>query len=209
MKIWGIRDKGNPVRVAIFLAEKGIDVPFEPVDLLAGAHKSPDYLAKNPVAQVPVLELDDGSCIAETIAICRYFERVQPEPALMGRGAVGEALVEMWQRRIEFNFYDSVRHAFRHSAPFMTVLEPVQVADWAALNRERIFAALDMMNHQLEQQPFLSGPDFTVADITAIFAFQLLSLLGISLPDHCTAVARWREKVLARPSVVSVLGEPA
>ena len=127
MKIWGAKNLGNPVRVAIFLAEKGVDVPFEPVDLFAGAHRDPAHRARNPVAQVPVLELDDGTCIAETIAICRYFERLHPEPALMGRGALGEALVEMWQRRIEFQFYDTARHAFRHSAPFMKRLEPVQI----------------------------------------------------------------------------------
>jgi glutathione S-transferase len=206
MKIWGNRTQGNPVRVAIFLAEKGIDVPFEPVDLFAGAHKSSDYLAKNPAAQVPVLELDDGTCISETVAICRYFERICPEPPLMGVGPVGEALVDMWQRRIEFQFYDAARHAFRHSAPFMQVLEPVQIAEWAALNRAKLLEALDMMDARLKDNRFIAGADFTVADITAILPFQILGLLEIKLPDHCRSVARWHEDVSARPSVASVIG---
>jgi glutathione S-transferase len=209
MKIWGTRNQGNPVRVAIFLAEKGIDVPFEPVDLFGGAHRSADHRARNPLAQVPVLELDDGTCISETIAICRYFERLHPEPPLMGVDPVGEAIVEMWQRRIEFQFYDAARHAFRHSAPFMKVLEPVQIGEWAEHNRPKIIAALEMMDAQLRQQPFIAGPDFTVADITALLPFQILGLIDMRVPDHCPAVARWRDEVLARPSVVSVIGEPA
>lgn len=206
MKIWGNRTQGNPVRVAIFLAEKGIDVPFEPVDLFAGAHKNADYLAKNPTAQVPVLELDDGTYISETVSICRYFERIHPEPPLMGVGPVGEALVDMWQRRIEFQFYDAARHAFRHSAPFMQILEPVQIAEWATLNRAKLLEALDMMDAQLKDNRFIAGADFTVADITAILPFQILGLLEIKLPDHNRSVARWHEEVSARPSVASVIG---
>ncbi len=209
MKIWGNKAQGNPVRVAIFLAEKGIDVPFEPVDLFAGAHQSAEYRARNPLAQVPVLELDDGTFIAETVAICRYFERIQPEPPLMGVGPVGEAVVEMWQRRIEFQFYDAARHAFRHSAPFMSVLEPVQITEWADHNRPKIITALEMMDAQLKDNRFIAGPDFTVADITALLPFQILALLDIKLPDHCASVARWRDQVMARPSVTSVIGEPA
>ena len=209
MKIWGNKTQGNPVRVAIFLAEKGIEVPFEPVDLLAGAHKSAGYLAKNPMAQVPVLELDDGTCISETVSICRYFERIHPEPPLMGVGPVGEALVDMWQRRIEFQFYDAARHAFRHSAPFMQILEPVQIAEWAAVNRTKLVEALDMMDAQLKDNRFIAGPDFTVADITAILPFQIMGLLDIRVPDHARSVARWYEEVSARPSVATVIGAQA
>lgn len=206
MKIWGNRTQGNPIRVAIFLAEKGLDVPFEPVDLFAGAHRNADHLARNPLAQVPVLELDDGTFISETVAICRYFERVHPEPPLMGVGAIGEALVEMWQRRIEFHFYDAARHAFRHSAPFMKMLEPLQITEWAEYNRPKVLAALEMMEAQLSENPFIAGADFTVADITALLPFQILELIDLKLPDHCAAVARWRDDVRARPSVASVMG---
>lgn len=206
MKIWGTRNLGNPVRVAIFLAEKGIEVPFVDVDLFGKAHLTDDYRAKNPVAQVPVLELDDGTFISETVAICRYFERLCPDPPLMGVGPVGEAVVEMWQRRIEFQFYDSARHVFRHSAEFIRVLEPEQIAPWAEHNRPKVIAALEMMDAQLAGNRFIAGPDFTVADITAILPFQILALVDIKLPDHCRSVARWHEEVSARPSVTSVIG---
>ena len=207
MRIWGTKNQGNPVRVAIFLAEKGIDVPFVDVDLFGKAHLTDDYRAKNPVAQVPVLELDDGTFISETVAICRYFERVHPNPPLMGVGPVGEAVVEMWQRRIEFHFYDSARHVFRHSADFIRVLEPDQIAPWAEHNRPKVIAALEMMDAQLAGNRFIAGDDFTVADITAILPFQILALVDIRLPDHCRSVARWHEEVSARPSVASVIGQ--
>lgn len=206
MKIWGSPSAGNPVRVAIFLAEKGIHVPFEPVDLWQGAHRSPDFRAKNPSGLVPVLELDDGSCISETIAICRYFERLHPNPPLMGIDPLDEAIVEMWQRRIEFEFFEPIRAVFRHSMPFMAPLEPVQLADWAALNRPKAAAAMAIMDAQLRAQPFIAGPRFTVADITAILAFQVMDIAGIAIPEGCDAVARWRDALLARPGVVAVIG---
>ena len=206
MRIWGTKNLGNPVRVAIFLAEKGIDVPFVDVDLFGKAHLTDEYRAKNPVAQVPVLELDDGTFISETVAICRYFERLQPDPPLMGVGPVGEAVVEMWQRRIEFQFYDAARHVFRHSAEFIRVLEPDQITPWAEHNRPKVVAALEMIDAQLAENRFIAGGDFTVADITAILPFQILPLVNIRVPDHCRAVARWHEEVSARPSVASVIG---
>ncbi len=204
MRIWG--DKaGNPVRVAIFLAEKGIDVPFVSVDLMKRAHKAPDFLARNPTGLVPVLELDDGTCISETIAICRYFERLHPEPPLMGRDARDEAIVEMWQRRIELHFFDAVRAVFRHSAPFVKVLEPVQIAEWADLNRPRITEALEWMDRQLADNRFIAGDAFTVADITALLGFQIMPMIGIEVPAHFASVLRWRGDVFARPSVASVI----
>ena len=205
MRIWGAPSMGNPVRVAIFLAEKGIEVDFVPVDLFAGEQRSAEFRRKNPAALVPVLELDDGTCIAETIAICRYFERLQPEPPLMGKGALDEALVEMWQRRVEWLFYDAARAVFRHSAAMAKALEPVQIGDWAELNRPRVIAALEMFDTPLRSQPFIAGDNFTVADITAVLPFVMMDMMGIAMPDHCTAVARWRADIMSRPSVVSVM----
>lgn len=208
MKIWGGKTAGNPVRVAIFLAEKGLDVPFEPVDLIAGAHRQPAFLAKSPTAQVPVLELDDGTCIGETVAICRYFERLHPEPPLMGVGALDEAVVEMWQRRVEFNLYEPARAVFRHSVPFVKVLEPVQVAEWAELNRPRVIKGLELLDAQLRENTFIAGSRFTIADITAIFAMQMVARLETPIPDSFAALKRWRESAFSRPSVVSVIGPP-
>ncbi len=205
MRIWGSPALGNPVRVAIFLKEKGIEVEWVPVDLFGGQHRSDAFLCMNPAGLIPVLELDDGTCISETVAISRYFERVQPEPALMGEGALGEALVEMWQRRVELLFYDAVRHTFRHSAEMVKALEPVQIAEWAELNRPKVTAALEMFEPQLRENPFIAGDRFTVADITAVLAFTMMQMIEIDVPENCPSVARWREEIMSRPSVVAVL----
>jgi glutathione S-transferase len=205
MKIWGDRHRGNPVRVAIFLEEKGVDIPFEPVDLLKGEHKTAEFLAKNPSALVPVLELDDGTCIAETMAICRYLERQHPDPPLMGRSPLEEAVIEMWQRRVELEFYAATRAVFRHSVPALQVLEPVQIAEWAELNRPRVLSAMEMFEPQLAHHRFLAGDEFTVADITAVMPLQMIKALGIEVPEDCPSVARWRKKIFARPCVISVL----
>lgn len=208
MKIWGHESGGNPIRVSIFLKEKGISVPFEPVDLMSGEHRQPEFLAKNPAAQVPVLELDDGTCISETMAICRYFERLHPEPALMGRTPLEEAIIEMWQRRIELGLYSAARAVFRHSMEFAKALEPVQLGDWAELNRPRIITGLELLEQQLAEHRFIAGPDFTVADITAVLPFQMLGMLGIDVPSHCPEVVRWRKDLMARPSVAAIMTPP-
>jgi glutathione S-transferase len=205
MKVHGAKMGGNPIRVAIFLAEKGVDLPFVPVDLMKGAHREPAFLEMNPAAQVPVLELDDGTCISETIAICRYFERLHPEPPLFGVDALDEAIVEMWQRRIEFQLYLPAMHVLRHSIPAIAVLEPVQLEQWAELNRPRTIRGIEILDAQLASNEFVAGPRFTVADITAEFVVSgMLPMLGMEVPSGCRNVARWHEEVSARPSVASV-----
>jgi glutathione S-transferase len=128
----------NPRRVRIFLAEKQISVPFEEVDLMAGALRTPQFTGLNPMQRVPVLVLDDGTAICESVAICRYFEEVQPEPALFGRGAVGRAEVEMWNRRVELGLFGAVASVFRHLHPKMSHLEVPQVA-WGEANKTKVW----------------------------------------------------------------------
>ncbi len=206
MKIYGTKTVGNPIRVAIFLAEKGIEVPFEPVDLSAGASRTPDFLNKNPAAQIPVLELDDGTCVAETIAICRYFERLHPNPPLMGVDPLDEAIVEMWQRRIEFNLFVPAREVFRHTSPLVKVLEPVQIADWAALNRPRVKRGYQILDDQLASHAFVAGSRFTVADITGLYAVQMMRrVAGLEEPEKGRHVDRWYREVSARPSIASLI----
>ena len=135
MKIIETRQAPNPRRVRIFLAEKGIAVPYEEVDLMKGALKSPEFSKLNPAQRVPVLVLDDGTAISETVAICRYFEELKPlAPHLLGEGALGRALVEMWQRRVELGLFNNVSQAFRHTHPAMAHLEVPQVKEWAEAN---------------------------------------------------------------------------
>ena len=137
MKLYDGGRAPNPRRVKVFLAEKGITVPIEQVDLGKLAHKSPDYTAINPLQRVPALELDDGTIISESIAICRYFEALHPEPPLFGTGPQETAVVEMWERRLEFHLLGPVSHVFRNSHPAMKEMEVPQVPAWAEANKPR------------------------------------------------------------------------
>src|SRR6266403_2194616 len=138
MKLFDGGGAPNPRRVRIFLAEKGITVPIAPVDLGALEHKSAAFATIDPIQRVPVLVLDDGTVIAESIAICRYFEALNPEPSLFGRDPLEIAAIEMWNRRLELNFLFPVSHVFRNSHPAMQAREVPQVPAWAEANKPRI-----------------------------------------------------------------------
>src|SRR5215831_17425312 len=137
MRIVETKAAPNPRRVRIFLAEKGIELAFEEVDLMRGGLKTPEFSALNPFQRVPVLVLDDGTAIAETMAICRYFEDTKPEPALFGKGAKQRALIEMWNRRMELGLLACVAQAFRHLHPAAAQLEVPQVAAWGEANKPK------------------------------------------------------------------------
>lgn len=146
MKILQTKTAPNPRRVRIFLAEKRIEVPFDELDLMKGELKTPDFVKLNPMQRVPVLLLDDGTPIAETMAICRYFEETHPQPPLFGTGARERAIVEMWSRRMELNLLLCVAQAFRHLHPAMAQLEVPQVAEWGEANKPRVLEVLGFMN---------------------------------------------------------------
>lgn len=203
MKIHGTRTQGSPRRLAVYLEEKGLSIPFVSVDLRRGEHQSPAFLAKNPAALVPVLELDDGTCISETLAIARYFEDVYPDPPFFGRTPRERARLEMWARRVEFGFYDAVRAWFRHGSPFAKALEPVQVAEWAALNRVRAEKELRLLDVQLAANEFVAGDAFSWADITLVASLEGTAVAGFSIPGDCRHVARWFAAATARESVVA------
>ena len=190
----------NARRVRIFLAEKGITVPMVPVDLGKMDQKSAEFTARNPLQRVPVLELDDGSHLTESIAICRYFEELQPEPPLFGIGALERARIEMWQRRIEFELYLAVQAAFRHTHPAMAALEVPQVPAWGEANRPRALAMLAHVDAELAQRPFIAGESFSVADITLLVTVDFLKPAKLAVPENLVNLRRWHERVSARPS---------
>jgi len=200
MKLIQTKAAPNPRRVRIFLAEKGIEVPYEEVDLMQGALKTPEFTAVNPFQRVPVLVLDDGTAIAETMAICRYFEEVTPEPRLFGSGAVGVATVEMWNRRMDLGLLLSVAQAFRHLHPAMAKLEVPQVAAWGDANKPRALEILKIMDDQLASRRFLAGEHYSVADITALVAVEFMKPARIERPQGLKNLARWYEDVASRPS---------
>jgi glutathione S-transferase len=200
MKLYEDQRAPNPRRVRIFLAEKGIEVPRQQVDIMAEEHKAPAIEKLNPFTRLPILELDDGRVICESLAICRYFEAIQPEPRLFGTDAVDQAMVEMWQRRAEQVLFMPVSYAFRHSHPRMAKLEVPQVKDWAEANLARIPKMLDYFDGELGQRPYMAGDRFSVADITALCAIDFMKVVQLSLGEEHANLRRWHGEVSGRPS---------
>ena len=200
MKLYDSGRAPNPRRTRIFLAEKGISVPTEQVDMMAMQHKTPEYTAINPLQRMPALVLDDGTIITELIAICRYFEALQPEPPLFGVGAQEIALVEMWNRRCELNLLFGVAHIFRHSHPAMKELEVPQVPAWSEANKPRVADFLKILDEQLKSRKFVAGDRFSVADITAMCAIDFMKPAKIPVPEGLDSLKSWHAAVSARPS---------
>src|SRR5262252_10337689 len=174
MKLYDGGRAPNPRRTRIFLAEKGITLPMEQVDLGALAQKSAAYAAINPLKRVPALVLDDGTVITESIAICRYFEALKPEPALFGRTGLEAAMIEMWNRRMEHKLLFGVAQVLRHLNPGMQALENPQVTAWGEANKPRVFEFLRLLDGGLAARPYVAGDRFTVADITGLVAIDLM-----------------------------------
>ena len=193
----------NARRVRIFLSEKGLSVPIVPVDLGKSEHKSSEYLAKNPLGRVPMLELDDGTVITESIAICRYFEELHPTPPLFGTGALGKAQVEMWNRRAELELYFAIQAVFRHLHPGMAAFEVPQIAAWGEVNKEHAVSAMALLDAQLENNRVLAGETYSVADITAQVSVDFLRASKLSMPANLPHLARWHAEVSARPSATA------
>lgn len=190
----------NPRRVRVFLAEKGIEVPLAPVDMGAMGHRSPEVADRNPLRRLPVLELDDGTVITETVAICRYFEEIQPEPPLFGTGAVGRAKVEEWQRRMELNLMMPVGHAFRHIHPAMKDWEVPQIAEWGEANKPKALDFLALLDRELAGREFAAGDSYSIADITGLIAIDFMKPARILMPEEFVNVRRWHAALAARPS---------
>jgi glutathione S-transferase len=200
MKILDEKRAPNPRRVRVYLAEKGIAVPFEQVDIMTGQAKTAAFTALNPIQRVPVLILDDGTAIAETIAICRYFEALHPEPSLFGQTPLEIARIEMWNRRAEFNFLFPVAQVFRHLHPAMAELEKPQVPAWAEANKPRVGEIIGIFDQALAKTPFLAGDRFSVADITAMIATDFMKPARLAIPDGAVNFKRWYDEVRSRPS---------
>jgi glutathione S-transferase len=190
----------NARRVRIFLAEKGITVPMTPVDLGKKDHKSEAFTKLNPLQRVPVLVLDDGTVLTESIAICRYFEELHPTPPLFGTGAKGKALVEMWQRRLEWELYIQIGHAFRHLHPAMAGYEVPQVAEWGHANQERALRYMTQLDADLAGREFIAGDAFSVADITGLIALDFAKAAKIEISPELDNIRRWHATLSARPS---------
>ncbi|TGS10189.1 glutathione S-transferase [Mesorhizobium sp. M2E.F.Ca.ET.209.01.1.1] len=200
MKLFDGGRAPNPRRVRVFLAEKGLTVPLVPVDMGALEHRGEQVAQRNPLRRLPVLELDDGTIITESIAICRYFEELHPEPSLFGKGALGKAKVEMWQRRLELNLMASVAAAFRHIHPAMKEWEVPQIPEWGEANKPKVIEFLRLFDKELAQREFAAGDAYSVADITGMIAIDFMKPARIKVPEECTNVLRWYAALTSRPS---------
>ncbi len=199
VRLYDQRRAPNPRRVNIFLAEKGIEIERVNVDLMAGEHKQPDYLAKIGVPQVPALELDDGTIVTESVAICRYFEALQPEPNMMGRDVMEQIVIEKWQRLFEFRLFATVGACFRHTNRHLAVLED-QCADWGEVNRGRLDARLGEIDRRLKGRDWIAADRLTIADITALVAVEFLRVIKHPIPESYPNLLAWLERMRARPS---------
>ncbi|PRD41516.1 glutathione S-transferase [Phyllobacterium phragmitis] len=200
MKLYDGGRAPNPRRVRVFLAEKGIDVPLIAVDMGAMGHKSAEITERNPLQRLPVLELDDGTILTESIAICRYFEALHPHPPLFGKEGLEQARVEMWNRRMELTFMTAVQAAFRHTHPAMKEWETPQIPEWGEVNRPKALAFLSFLDQELGSRPFIAGDEYSVADITGMIAVDFMKPAKIAVPDDLANIRRWHESVKARPS---------
>lgn len=199
MKIYSSPVAPNPRRVRVFLAEKGIQVPYEDIDIGKAVNRQPEFMKKNPMAGVPVLELDDGTCIAESVAICRYFEGIHPEPRLMGIDAKDCAIVEMWNRRIEFAVLQPIADSFRQRHDFFKgrIRQCPEYAEVQKLNAED---SLKWLDTELANRPYIAGDRFTIADITAMIAVDFGRVSKIVIQPDQKNLARWHTEVSSRPS---------
>jgi glutathione S-transferase len=201
VKIYEYKAFPNPWRVRIALAEKGLtgQVEFIQVDVPQGEHKQPGFLAKNPAGAVPLLELDDGTCIAECTAITEYFDHLSGEPTLTGKEARERAVIHMMQRRMEVNLLDAIANYFHHATPGLG-FESYQIHEWGEKQKEQALATLDSLDQLLSTQPYIAGERFTVADITALAGLAFGGFCQIIIPKTATQLKAWHDRMQQRPS---------
>jgi glutathione S-transferase len=191
----------NPRRVRIFAAEKGIELSLEEVDLLAGQSRTPEFLAKNSSGGVPVLELDDGSYLSESVAICRYLEGLHPEPNLLGRDLREQAEIERWNRRMELELFAAIGRTVQNTSPIFQGRFK-QFPDYGEAQRALVNQRLERMDRELNGHQFVAGDRFTIADITALVAIDFGGRLAdIKIAPKLAYLTRWHELVSSRPSV--------
>jgi glutathione S-transferase len=200
MKIYEDARAPNPRRLRIFVAEKGLKIPTEQVDIFARKNRTPEMLAKNPAGGLPFVELDDGSHLAESVAICRYLEGLHPEPNLMGKDNREQAFIEMWNRRMELNLFAPVSRAFQHTSEiFKPMLK--QFPEYGETQREITRQQLQWLDAQIGNKPFIATDRFTIADITAEVAVDFAAqLAGVTADPALRNLARWYQSVSSRPS---------
>ena len=200
MKLYDLPASPNTRRVRIFIAEKNIEIEMVPIDMMSGENKTEEYLAKNPLGRMPLLELDDGTCIAESIAICRYLENEFTDPPLFGTTSLEKAMIEMWQRRMEFQFLNPMIDIFRNTHE-MWKDRIVQIPQVAEIASEGVKEQMVWLDQELEGKEYIAGGGYSVADITAQCAFVMgKAAVGIRIPEDLLNLSDWWSRVTSRPT---------
>lgn len=201
MKLYGERNPApNPRRVRIFLAEKQLELPYEDVPLRKRAHKTPEFRAKNSLGQVPVLELDDGTTLSESVSICRYLEELHPSPNLFGETPLERARIDMWIRRIELVLMQPISAVWVHAHPLTSQLGHERFSAYGESRREVTSKSMAWLDRELAGNPYVTGPRFSMADIIALTTIDFAGFVGLPLPASCEHLRAWHERVSQRPS---------
>ncbi|MEZ5934873.1 MAG: glutathione S-transferase [Alphaproteobacteria bacterium] len=210
MKLYDFKLAPNPRRVNMFLAEKGMEIPSVQINTRELEQFNEDFKKVSPRCIVPVLELDDGTCIAESVAICRYIEEIQPEPPLFGRDPKEKALIEMWNRHAEADCYSSAANLVRNSLPAFKdrALAGLpsgvpQIPELAARGRSTLDRFMHYLDAHLAGSPFVAGDSFSVADITVYVTIDFAKRADYAPPEDCANVKRWYDQIAARPSAAA------
>lgn len=189
----------SPRRVRIFLAEKGIDVELVQVDIMRNANRTAEFYKKNPLGSLPILELDDGRCLSESVAICRYFEEIQPEPPLFGVGAHERAIVEMWNRRIELDIFAPVGHAWSHLSE-VAKGRGRRIPEFGEIQKRAAIDRIAWLDAELGRREYIAGDRYSIADITTLCMIDFARTVDILIQPEQTSLARWYSNVSSRPS---------
>ena len=201
MKLYDSRYAPNPRRVRWVMAEKGIqDIEIVQVDLMSGQHKTPEYRAEVGLSHVPALVMDDGTCISESLAICRYLEALYPEPNLFGRDAQEQAVIEMWTRRCEMYLATPMMLTVRHTHPVISKLDPSPSPEVGEHNRAAAERFMKHLDRRLDGRDWIAADRFTIADVVAVVGLEFGRLIKYRPPAEFQNLARWYEACRARPA---------
>ena len=202
MKLYDSNIAPNPKKVRVYLKEEGLEIPIVPVDIVKGENRTPEFLRKNPLGGLPVLELDDGSHLTESLAIIEYFEEQHPHPPMIGTTPLERARVREVERICELGVLGTVATIFQNTSPFFAgrVKQSAEAADNA---RGRLGNALRVLDARLATHPFVAGARPTIADCTLLAALEFAAFGQIPIDPDCAHVHRWWQIMKARPSAAA------
>ncbi len=207
MKLYDYPKAPNPRRVNIFLTEKGIEIERIQVDLIKQEQLKPEYYAKNPACDVPMLELDDGTCISQIPAIYRYFEEIEPNPPLLGSTPREKALCAMWEHLVFMNGLLAIAEVFRNTTPGFTgraVPGPhsyEQSPEMAERGLSRVRNFFSDFDQQLSNNEYVAGDFYSVADITTLVTCDFAKWIKQDIPAECTNLSTWYKRLSERAAI--------